>query len=391
VNILVVHETCGWQGGVEQHLAVTVPALRARGHRVTLAWRAASARGADRFQALFDASHPVAALGLAETCPGFDEIVDRERPDAIYVHKLPRLPARLLDGRAARVVRYVHDHDLTCPRRHRYTAFSRSICRAPAGLRCWFDAAFVARPGPLPGNLRLVDLRGHAAELARNHALDALLVGSRAMRDELLANGFSPERVHVVAPVLPRPPLAPAPVPVEPRVLFVGQLVAGKGVDLLLEALRRVPGPWCLDVVGEGNARPALEASVARLRLTDRVRFVGWRDYDVLAQLYASARVVAVPSRWAEPFGMIGLEAMHAARAVVAFDVGGIPDWCAPEVTGLLAPENDVPALAAALSRALYEPGLAERLGASGRARVEGCFTFEGMVDALEVHLRGGA
>jgi len=389
VNILAVHETCGWQGGVEQHLAVTVPALRERGHRVVLAWARASSREPGRFARLFDEDLPIPELGTSETCEAFDRLVDRERPEAVWVHKLAVLPARLTGTHDVRVVRYVHDHDLTCPRRHRYTTFGRRVCREPVGLRCWLDVAFVARPGPLPGNLRWIDLNAHAAELRRNRGLDALLVGSRAMRGELLANGFPNERVHVLPPVLPRPPLEPAPVPAEPRVLFVGQLVAGKGVDLLLDALARVPGAWSVDVVGEGNARSALEARALRLHLADRVRFVGWRNHDALDQLYAAARVVAVPSRWAEPFGMVGLEAMHAARAVVAFDLGGIPDWCEPEVTGLLAPESDVPALAAALTRALYEPGLAERLGAAGREHVDQRFTFEGMVEALEGHLKG--
>lgn len=389
MNIVAVHETCGWQGGVEQHLAVTVPALRERGHRVVLAWRQESAREPSRFARLFDEALPIPELGITERCAAFDRLVDRERPDAIWVHKLAVLPARLTGPRDVRVVRYVHDHDLTCPRRHRYTTFRRRVCREPVGLACWLDAAFVARPGPLPGNLRWVDLPAHLAEMRRNRGLDALLVGSRAMRGELLANGFPNDRVHVLAPVLPRPPLDPAPAPPEPRVLFVGQLVAGKGVDLLLGALARVPGSWTLDVVGEGNARAGLEAQVHRLRLADRVRFLGWRDHEALGELYARARVVAVPSRWAEPFGMIGLEAMHAARAVVAFDVGGIPDWCSPEVTGLLAPEGDVPALAAALARALHEPGLAERLGAAGRATVDARFTFAGMLDALQAHLAG--
>ena len=388
MNIVVVHELCGWQGGVEQHLAVVAPALRARGHRVTLAWRDAG-RDPGAFQALFDDHAPFPDLGAAREPEGFAAWLHGQRPDAVYVHKLARLPAALLGPRTFRAVRYVHDHDLTCPRRHRYTVLGRTICHRPAGLACWLDAAFVARPGPLPGNLRLVDLRAHAAELVAQRHLDALLVGSRAMVDLLVVNGVPRERVHVVAPVLPRPPSEPTPVPTRPRVLFVGQLVAGKGVDLLLHALATVPGTWSLDVVGEGNARPALERLAGQLRLADRVHFLGWRDHAALDALYAEARVVAVPSRWAEPFGMIGLEAMHAGRAVVAFAVGGIPDWCDDGHTGLLAPEGDVDVLAAALNRALHEPGLAERLGAEGHRRVLARFTFDGLLDALEHHLGG--
>jgi glycosyltransferase involved in cell wall biosynthesis len=71
--------------------------------------------------------------------------------------------------------------------------------------------------------------------------------------------------------------------------------------------------------------------------------------------------------------------------------VGGIPDWCDDGVTGLLVQEGDVPALSAALTRALYEPGLAERLGAAGRARVAERFAFDGMIGAIEEHLGGSS
>jgi glycosyltransferase involved in cell wall biosynthesis len=389
MRILLVHETCGWQGGVEQNITLTTAALRAHGHRVVLASAGRRGRDPDRFAACFDSHHDFPGLDTPQGEPAFRDYLTREPPDVVYLHKLARLPWVLLGPRPFRTVRMVHDHDLCCPRRHRYFALSQRICRHRAGWRCWLDLAFVARPGPLPGNLRLVDLGAHLAELRRNRALDALLVGSRWMRDDLVRNGFAPDHVQVLAPTLPAPAVTPGPSPADGPLLFVGQLVHGKGVDLLLRALARVAAPWRAVLVGEGNARPALEALAARLGLADRVEFVGWVDHARLDQWYAQARLVVVPSRWPEPFGMVGLEAMQRARPVVAFNVGGVPDWCQHGVTGLLVPQADVAGLGRAIARLLEDHQLAEELGRAAREAALARFGFQDYVTALERALAG--
>jgi glycosyltransferase involved in cell wall biosynthesis len=84
---------------------------------------------------------------------------------------------------------------------------------------------------------------------------------------------------------------------------------------------------------------------------------------------------------------MIGLEAMHYGRPVVAFNVGGISDWLANEVTGLLIAEQDVPALAAGLERLLVDRELAQELGYKGLSRVQEQFSFEEYLDQTVLHL----
>lgn len=386
MRILVVHETCGWFGGVEQNVVVTATALRGRGHRVSLLHERRSERDPERYAASFDRALQAPPLDTRAGDEAWRAFLAEERPDVLYLHKLARLPASF-EQAPCPVVRMVHDHDLCCPRRHRYLAWNQRICRWPAGWRCWLDAAFLARGGPLPGDLGWVDLGAHARELARNRGLDRVLVGSRFMREELILNGFEPGRVHVLPPVLPRERRRPPAPTRDPVVLYVGQLVTGKGVDLLLEALARIPAPWAAEIVGDGNARPALEARAHELGLAERVRFAGWVDHEALDTHYAAARVLVVPSRWAEPFGMIGLEAMHRARPVVAFAAGGIPDWCEDGRTGLLVPVGDTARLAEAVERVLRDDALARRLGQAGWERVAERYAFDDYVSALEQHL----
>ena len=130
---------------------------------------------------------------------------------------------------------------------------------------------------------------------------------------------------------------------------------------------------------------------VRSLGIGDRVTFVGWVPHDRLAAYYTQARVVAVPSRWAEPFGMVGLEAMWASRPVVAFSVGGIPDWLADGETGLLVTEQDTRGFAHAIEELLGDPATAERMGAAGWERVQGRFRFEAFIERTEEVLLAAA
>ena len=225
--------------------------------------------------------------------------------------------------------------------------------------------------------------------MKRNFQLDALLVGSRFMREELLQNGFPGEKVHILPPVIRMENKSPSPVPDNPHILYVGQLIRGKGVDLLLQALNRLSCDFTADIVGTGNAEAKLKGLCSELDLDQKVNFRGWVRNDDLGRFYAKARVVAVPSRWPEPFGMIGLEAMHHGRPVVAFDVGGIPDWLDHLTTGILVREQDVEAFGNALERILRDGDFAAKLGCNGIDRVRKHYAFEDYLRKLEAHLSG--
>ncbi len=378
MNILFVNEKCGSFGGVEQNIAETAAALADRGHRCALAY----AERTGRDEAVF-------SRGFAETFP-WTEMSARgaaSAPDVVYLHKVPMVKPLIAASGAKRSVRMVHDHDLCCPRRHKYTIWTGKVCTRAAGWHCMTDLASLQRGGRAGFTLR--GLGAFWSELAANRSVDQLLAGSRFMRDELLVNGFPQEHVRVLAPVTEPEAGELSPCPAEARILFVGQVIKGKGVDLLLRALSRVEGPWTADIIGTGNAFEKMRGLAKELELAERVCFHGWVDHRQLGEYYRRARVVTVPSRWPEPFGMVGLEAMRLGRPVAGFAVGGIPDWLKDEETGLLAPEQDVAAYAAALTRLLHEPGLAERMGDAGRARAAAEFSFGHYIDCLESILGG--
>ena len=131
----------------------------------------------------------------------------------------------------------------------------------------------------------------------------------------------------------------------EVDLLYVGQLIRGKGVHLLLEAMAKMKSPRTLDIVGTGNMEGELKLLAERLGLKGRVRFNGFQDSP--QEWMRRAACVVVPSFWQEPYGLVAAEAVALGRPVVAFAIGGLPEACQGKAT--LVPPGDIAALAAAL------------------------------------------
>lgn len=388
MNILFLNTYCGYFGGVEQNMASAAEGLRSLGHHCTLVYQQEVDTRLEDYKSRFDSTlHAPSDKELTTT---LQQQIEEGSWDALYVHKLQSVaPLEPLRG-TIRLVRMIHDHDECCPRHHKYFICPNRICKHPAGIRCWADLAFIERDRQAKLGLRFNNLFLHKKELARNRELfDTYLVGSHFMQDELLMNGFDPDRVQCLAPCVKFSDREPTPVPDTHEILYVGQLIKGKGVDLLLKALTHVKEPFHLTIAGSGNAEDSLKQLTEDLELEENVNFSGWIAPEELDRLYDQCRILAVPSRWAEPFGMIGLEAMQRARPVVGFDVGGIPDWLETGVNGYTVPEADVQKFADALNRLLYDHKTAQQFGERGRKKLESEFSFENYLEQLSTVLRG--
>jgi glycogen synthase len=139
--------------------------------------------------------------------------------------------------------------------------------------------------------------------------------------------------------------------------VFVGRLVSDKGADLLLEALAALAARGVdagLSVVGEGPERPRLEAQARRAGLTGRVQFLGARTGKDLARVLNQHRILVVPSRYQEPFGIVALEGIACGCVVVGSAGGGLKDAIGP--CGETVSNSDAGALADALERLLRDP-----------------------------------
>ena len=388
MKILFANNICGYFGGVEQVIVDVARGFQKRGHICYLAYGVVK-RNVEEFRTPFENCLPCKDFGVEpEPADGltFEAIVKKVQPDVIFFHKITRLPEGL-DRLNVRTVRMVHDHDLYCPTGFKYFRRTGRICHCGAGWRCWPDLAFLRRNDQSPIKVSFVSIPNRIREMRRNHQLDAVLAVSSFIRNGLLSNGFPDERVHIVNPILPAPPGIAQEVPEEPRILFVGQLIRGKGLDLLLRALTKLSCNFSLTVLGTGNSTAKLKVLCHELGLDEKVTFIEWVNHDEMSRYYAEAKVVAAPSRWPEPFTLVGQESMRHGRPVVAFKVGGNPDWLEEGITGLLVPEQDIDAFARALERILTDTALARELGANAYRRVQERFSFDRFLDALEHHL----
>lgn len=157
----------------------------------------------------------------------------------------------------------------------------------------------------------------------------------------------------------------------ERELVFVGRLVSDKGADLLLDALAQLKTRGLaprLTIVGGGPEEEALRRQAEELGVAGRVSFAGVRRGEELAQLLNAHRVMVVPSRWDEPFGIVALEAIACGCAVVGSEGGGLPEAIGP--CGVTFPNNDAGALARALEDLLTNDARLASLRAGAQAHL---------------------
>jgi glycosyltransferase involved in cell wall biosynthesis len=245
-----------------------------------------------------------------------DDLVLDFSPDVVHVHNLVNPVALEWAASLPNALLTVQDHRFFCPTRGKWT-LGGEVCRRPMMREvcssCFDDPVYFREVHALTERRLLA---------ARRLPLTVL---SRYMREELVAAGAPPRSVHVVPPFVHR--LDPGSVPSGPPcVLFVGRLVEAKGVRDAVAAWRRSGVGLPLVLAGTGPLRGELTAQATQGE-GPGLEVLGWVDRDRLSGLYRRARALLLPSRWQEPFGLVGLEALSLGVPVVAWESGGVSEW----------------------------------------------------------------
>ena len=366
-RILYMGVFTGFAGGIERYAFQTAGLLRSAGWKVD--WCGTrSERGEDRFRSGFDT-----VLTPDELLGGGQDY------DLAVLHKVPALEQlkKLRARFGERLVFLAHDHDLYCPRSYYYTPFGRINChRAYAPLRCSLCARITS-----PRKWK--NLKRNPGQILRELAGHHAVVISAFMRDNLIRNGFSPDRIYLIPPVIRTAEMNREPGKKdELEIVFLGQLIRGKGADLLLDALRQMTVPWHAVIAGEGNDRPMLENLAAEYGIAGKVHFTGWLDTP--EECFKTCDAAVFPSRWQEPFGLSGAEALAHGVPVVAFDVGGVREWLTDSVSGFIVPEKDTAAMAGKLDLLYRNKSLAGRLGKAALESVRDRFSPEKYIAAMK-------
>jgi glycosyltransferase involved in cell wall biosynthesis len=214
---------------------------------------------------------------------------------------------------------------------------------------------------------------------------DGLLAASQSIAELTCARlGLGHGLLDVVAGAVDSDFFAPGQTTSEtgrgPNLLFVGNLVANKGIATVLEAFIRLAGEHpglSLTVAGsaDGDLAGELRGRAAQAGLADRVALLGFVEHEDLPGLYCSADVFAAPSQYEGGLGLVYLEAMASGLPVIATGAGGSAEAIVDGETGLLLERGDLDETAAAIGTLLHDPELRARMGAAGRERVRANFT----------------
>lgn len=328
--------------GDRQAVRMIMRALAFAGHRTEVASRLVSWLPAP--DAASDARQRADAAAEVETLCGRWRDGSAERPDLFLTYHLyHRAPDRIGPAVAAGLgIPYV------------VIEASRALKRAT---------------GPWAERFREVDTALAAADaVAAIHAEDA----------EGLAAVVPEARLHRLAPFLDAAPFRAAagrsPSTGAVQLLAVGMMRPGdkaRSYAVLADALARLADrPWRLSIVGDGPARPEVEAAFATRGLgADRVAFLGARASEAMPAVYAGADVLVWPAI-NEAYGFVFLEAQAAGLPVVGARRGGVPEIVRDGETGLLAPEGDATAFADCVGTLLADPLARARMGAAAATHI---------------------
>jgi glycosyltransferase involved in cell wall biosynthesis len=187
------------------------------------------------------------------------------------------------------------------------------------------------------------------------------------MKTQLVAGGFREEQISVIPHFIDSTHIHPA--AVGDYVGFMGGLSEEKGVEVLLEAARRMPS-IPIKITGTGPREKALQVQAEKLGLRN-VTFVGPLSGVGRTRFYRNALCVVVPSVTPETFGLVVLESYAAGKPVVASHIGALPEVVRDGETGVLVPPADPAALAEAVQRLVGDQDTRESMGRAGRALVE--------------------
>lgn len=342
--------------GVGEQVLQLARGLRGRGHEVEILGR--GRRGLAASKLLF----PLTVL------PRLRRRLDELRPDVVQVHES--------DGALAAVVvrRWRRRHHAAT---HLLALLQVSYLEEQRAVRALRGCA-PPTPRPTPSELRFRWLRAPIHVLLGRRLArwaDRVLAPSSRTATELQRD-YGAGHVEVLPNVsggvvgdVTSSRLEDLP---SRYLLYVGRLRIRKGVEVLLEAIARlarsVPDAELL-IAGDGERTEIVRRRIQELGLTGRVHMLGRQDPAAVRQLLSAAQALVVPSIY-EGMPLVILEAMEAARPVVATTVAGIPE-VVDEETGWLVPPEDPAALAAALREVWRDPAEAERRGAAGRRRLD--------------------
>jgi len=287
-------------------------------------------------------------------------VIDRERPDLVICNNLTGWSISAWDEISAAglpIVQVLHDLYLLCPKD---TMFNKGrSCERQCGMCSVFR-------------------QPHAAASAQ---VAAVVGVSRFVLDRLTAHGyFGRASQHVVHNCIDSSASAPAkPRPHHSGLLrfgYIGTLSENKGVSWLVEQFQALSIDASLSIAGRGKLD--YETTVKALADPSKVKFVGYQPSE---RFMREIDVLVIPSIWAEPFGLVAVEACAQGLPIIATNMGGLPEIIQDNLNGLLCSPADPDSLGRTILKMYLDSRLRQRLSVQARNSVAAFLNTEGMLD----------
>ncbi|MDA1234609.1 MAG: glycosyltransferase family 4 protein [Acidobacteria bacterium] len=345
MRVLLIIDWNRGRGGAEAYAAWLRDGLRAAGDEVLLLTSSAGTAGDGAAEYVAYGTEQVVAQTLLQIVNPFAAQTVRRavrefRPDVVWVNMFAHhlSPAVLLAMGDVPTVLFVSDYKVICPLGSKLLPDGR-LCESTAGRVC-YQSGCLSFPHWVRDQARYALIR---SALRR---VDRVIACSEWVRRSLQQEGVRSEVEAVPAPAA-APGFIRKPAQ-EPTFLYFGRLAPEKGVSLLIRAFRRLSQQFPsarLMVVGEGAERASLEALAATSGLSGAVEFLGWLSPEQLDEPLSRAWAAVVPSLWAEPHGLVAVEAIVRGTPVICSASGGLGEIVEDGVSGLKFPNNDEEAL----------------------------------------------
>jgi glycosyltransferase involved in cell wall biosynthesis len=388
MRIVVAQDAIDTEGGVGTYLLSVIGELCRRGHQIALI----HPNPHDGHSALRGSAHVVVCVserGLGNAMARLSEW----KPDVCYSHNMAPLDVERALLESWPVVKMLHGFLGTCVSGLKMHAFpSRCACHRTFGPAC-LALYFPRRCGQLSPGALVRGYRWASDQRALFDRYASIVVASGYMSNEVARHGAPRERVAVLPLFSTLSVQSSLSEPEKDTILFAGRMTTLKGGHVLVAAAARASRtlgrPIRLIMAGDGPQKEAWRRLASAMGVD--AEFTGWVEMDCRAALYSRGLLVAVPSLWPEPFGLVGLDLASLGRPAVAFDVGGIRDWLTDGVNGrLVDPGAGETGLAAAMCDVLESPGERDRM-ARESLDVARRMTVGAHVDRLEPVLKAAA
>ncbi len=354
MKVLWINEKASLKGGAEQYIFNTVEQMKSFNVDSSLLYDP-NEDTQNEFLSIFDEAYPLLTP--------YEQIL-YINPDVIYIHQLDsyKMYEEIVRTNIP-TVRFFHDHKLFCLREHKYTTIKKHTCTKKLGLGCYGCLGFINKDESPVGFS--INTLGKMEKLQNvNRKLNHFIVASEYMKEHLSLHEFDEQRI-TINPLYAANKFeysSSTNFTQNKTLLFVGQLINGKGLDALLKAMNKIPEEYNLIVVGSGKQEEYFKHYAKELKIQNRVKFVGQASHEELEEYYKKAYCLVVPSRAPETFNLVGIEAQKVGLPVIATDVGGISQWLKDDVNGLLVKPNDIKDLEEKINDLISDKKLHQRL-----------------------------